>query len=192
MASRYEDEIWELVPDEPEPPPDHLVAFVRGLERADRALDLGCGDGRLTAFIEAGELTAADVSGVALDRARGRLPGVQLVELTPGARLPFADGSFELVTCLETIEHVVDLLSLLSEIRRVLRPGGRLALSAPAHGRVTGARIVLGGFERLFDPHSPHLRFLTRRSLKELLRDGGFTVERVRRSRGTLLAIASR
>lgn len=192
MASRYEDEIWELVPEEPGAPPDHLIAFVRGLEGVDRALDLGCGDGRLTAFIEAGEVTAADVSGVALDRARRRLADAVLVELTPGARLPFADGSFELVTCLETIEHVVDLQSLVSEIRRVLRPGGRLALATPAHGRTTGVRIVLEGFEREFDPGSPHLRFFTRRSLAELLADGGFTIERARRSRGTLLTIASR
>ncbi len=192
MASRYEDEIWELTPEDPGPPPGHLIAFVNGLERVDHALDLGCGDGRLSAMIEAGEVTAADVSGVALDRARRRLTDALLVELTPGTRLPFADGSFELVTCLEMIEHVVDLQSLVSEIRRVLRPGGKLALTTPAHGRATGVRIALQGFERDFDPRSPHLRFLTRRSLAELLGDGGFAVESVRRRRGTLLAVASR
>jgi hypothetical protein len=56
--SRYDDELWELVPDDPGPPPAHLRDFVRSLGRAERALDLGCGDGRLTAELDAGELTA--------------------------------------------------------------------------------------------------------------------------------------
>ena len=69
MASRFDDELWELVPAEPGPPPPHLVEFVRGLGPAGRVLDLGCGDGRLSAELDAAELTAADVSRVALDRA---------------------------------------------------------------------------------------------------------------------------
>src|SRR5215211_7893235 len=103
MASRFDDELWELVPVDPGPPPAHLAEFVRGLGRAGRVLDLGCGDGRLT-----DELTAADVSGVALERARARLPGVRAVELDPDEPLPFEDGSFDLVVAVETIEHVRD------------------------------------------------------------------------------------
>src|SRR6185436_1925572 len=47
MASRYDDELWELVPQEPGPPPAELVDFVRSLGHVGRALDLGSGDGRL-------------------------------------------------------------------------------------------------------------------------------------------------
>jgi predicted TPR repeat methyltransferase len=66
VASRYDDELWELVPGEPGPPPDHLRRFVSGLGRVEHALDLGCGDGRLTLELDAAALTAADVSRVAL------------------------------------------------------------------------------------------------------------------------------
>jgi SAM-dependent methyltransferase len=182
MASRYDDELWELVPLDPGPPPAHLAEFVHGLGRAERALDLGCVDGRLTASLDAGELTAADVSSVALERARARLPGAALVELEPDAPLPFAEGSFDLVLCAETAEHVRDLQLLLSEIRRVLVPGGELALTTPA-----SAPLVRPG-----NPLSPHLRRFTARSLRGLLDELGFEVRSLRRRRGTLLLRASR
>ena len=190
--TRYDDDIWRLVPEAPGPPPRRLVHFVRGLAPARRALDLGCGDGRLTAEIQASELVAADVSRVALDRAARRLPGVTTVALEPDAPLPFEDSGFDLVLCLETLEHVRDVQLLLSEARRVLEPGGRLAVTSPAHGRLTGLAVLLGGMERRFDPLSPHLRYFTRRSLAGVLRQMGFDLAAVRRSGGTLLAVASR
>jgi O-antigen biosynthesis protein len=192
MPSRYDDELWELVPEDPGPPPRELSEFVRSLEAAERVLDLGCGDGRLSAELRAGELTAADVSARALERAGRRLPGARLVDLEPDAPLPFADNEFDLVLCAETLEHVRDVQLLLSEVRRVLRAGGRLALTTPAHGRGTALAALVRGFERRFDPLSPHLRFLTRRSLRGLLEQLGFEVGTLRRRRGTLLAVATR
>jgi SAM-dependent methyltransferase len=190
--SRYDDELWELVPEERGAPPPHLRDFVRSLGSSGRALDLGCGDGRLTAELAATELTAADVSPVALARAGRRLPGARLAELRPDAPLPFGDGEFDLVLCAETLEHVRDVQLLLSEARRVLRPGGTLALTTPAHGRLSGLAVLAGGFERHFDPLSPHLRFLTRRSLRTLLRELSFEVVSLRRRRGSLLGLARR
>ena len=182
MASRYDDELWQLVPEHPGPPPAHLAAFVRRLGFVERALDLGCGDGRLTTELEAAELTAADVSAVALRRAAARLPGARLVELEPDAPLPLDDGGFDLVLCAETIEHVRDVQHFLSEIRRVLRPGGELALTTPAG-------LPLGRPE---DPLSPHLHRFTRRSLRRVLGELGFETRSLERRSGTLLARATR
>lgn len=182
MASRYDDELWELVPVDAGPPPAHLVSFVRGLGHVERALDVGCGDGRLTAELDAAQLTAADVSAVALERARGRLPEAALVELDPDAPFPLADSAFDLVLCAETVEHVRDVQLFLSEIRRVLRPGGELALTTPA-------APPLGRPE---DPLSPHLRRFTRRSLRRVLGELGFEVRSLERRSGTLLARATR
>ena len=190
--SRYDDELWELVPEHSHERPAHLREFVRSLGSVVRALDLGCGDGRLTAELEAAELVAADVSPVALERAGRRLPRARLCELEPDAPLPFGDGEFELVLCAEVLEHVRDVQLLLSEVRRVLRPGGILALTTPAHGRADGLAILATGFERRFDPLSPHLRFLTARSLGRLLDELGFEVASLRRRRGSLLALARR
>jgi SAM-dependent methyltransferase len=192
LSSHYDDEIWRLVPEDPGPPPTHLAAFVAGLPEVERALDLGCGDGRLGAHLDAARLVAADVSRVALDRARRRLPAAELVELEPDAGLPFEDTAFDLVLCAETIEHVRDVQLLLSEIRRVLRPGGTLALTTPAHGRLTGLDLAARGFERRFDPLGPHLRFFTARSLRGVLDRLGFDVMALRRSAGSLMAEATR
>jgi ubiquinone/menaquinone biosynthesis C-methylase UbiE len=182
------------VPEEPGPPPAHLVSFVAGLPEAEHVLDLGCGDGRLTVSLRAGALTAADVSDVALRRAARRLPDAELALLGVDEPLPFVDNEFELVLCAETVEHVRDVQLFLSEVRRVLRPGGGLALTTPAWSRWAVVwRVLFGaGFEREFDPLSPHLRFFSRRSLAQVLDAMGFEVDSIKRRSGTLLARATR
>lgn len=178
------------MPEDPGPPPRHLVEFARELPNAGEALDLGCGDGRLGAELRADTVVGADVSALALERARGRLARVE--RIAPDEPLPFADGSFDLVLCAETLEHVRDVQLLLSEVRRVLRPGGTLAVSTPAHSRLSALRLVASGWESEFQPLSPHLRFFTRRSLAHLLGDMGFGVASLRRRAGSLLAVARR
>lgn len=190
--SDYDDAIWEQVPEETEPPAGELSAWVRSLGPARSALDLGCGDGRLTGRLAADEVVGADVSGVALERARRRHPDIEFVPLEANRPLPFEDSSFDLVLCADTLEHVQDVQLLLSEVRRVLEPGGELAVSTPAHGRLTGLKILAGGFEDTFDPLSPHIRFLTARSLRALLDSMGFDVVRLDRKGPALLARATR
>ena len=193
MSSRYDDEIWQLVPEEPGPPPAHLAAFVRALDGRGRVLDLGAGDGRLSAELAASDLTLADVSRVALERAAARLPRAATVLTEPDAPLAMDDTSFDLVLCAETLEHVRDVQLLLSEARRVLVPGGTLAVTTPAHGRRTGLAVAARGFEHVFDPLSPHLRFFSARSLATLLDAAGFDlVAPVRTRVATLLAVATR
>jgi ubiquinone/menaquinone biosynthesis C-methylase UbiE len=191
-VSRYDDEIWRLVPEDAGPPPGHLLRFVQGLGPVETALDLGCGDGRLSVELLASRLTLADVSQVALERARRRLPEAEVVRLEADALLPLEDSTFELVLAAETLEHVRDVQLLLSEARRVLRPGGTLALSTPAHGRLTGLAVLARGFESRFDPLSPHIRFFTARSLRSVLAELGFEVASLWRESGTLMASATR
>jgi SAM-dependent methyltransferase len=188
----YDDEIWRLVPEDTGRPAAHLVRFVQDLGPVDRALDLGCGDGRLGSELQASRLTLADVSAVALERAHRRLPAAEAVSLRPDEPLPFEDSAFDLVLAAETLEHVRDVQLLLSEARRVLRPGGTLALTTPAHGRRTALAALIRGFERMFDPLSPHIRFFTSRSLRALLGDMGFDVVSLRREAGALVATATR
>ena len=166
--------------------------FVAGLDPAREALDLGCGDARLTAALRAEHLTAADISLVALKRARRRLPNATLVLIEPAERLPFEDEAFDLVLCADTLQEIQDVAHTVAEMKRVLRPGGTLALTAPAYGRLSGWSVLRHGFREQFDPRAPALRFLTPRSLGDLLDLAGFHPIEIERAEGRLLATAHR
>ena len=186
------DRVWSREREIRGPAPEPFASFVRELGQVDRALDLGCGDGRLTAELRAAELTGADISLVALRRARKRLPNATIVLLEPGHPLPFEPDSFDLVLCADTIQQVQDVAQLVADAKRILAPGGRLAVTAPAHGRHTGVRVLAGGFDERFDPREPALRFFTRRSLADLLDLAGFQEIEIAQGGGQLLATARR
>lgn len=154
-------------------------------------LDLGCGEGAIAAGLAAGgrRVTAADVSAVALERAARLHPELEgaLVRVPPAGPLPFADLAFDAVWCSQVIEQVVDVQGLLSELRRVLRPAGRLALTTAYHGRVRDGLAALVAFERAFPVTGSRLRCFTRRSLAETLVAFGFDDVRVQGAGGVPL-----
>jgi len=123
------------------------------------------------------DATGVDVAEAALRRARSRHPGVEFQLVPLDGPLPFEDGSFELVWTSEVIEHVADTARWLSEVRRVLAPGGRLLVTTPSHGRL---RVALRGVERFSEPLGDHLHLYTKRSLRLLLDEFGFDEVRVR------------
>lgn len=159
-----------------------LLERLRGeadrIERAPRVLDVGCGEGQFAdALARAGaEVLAVDVAGEAVRRARKRHPQLDIRLVEPEAALPLADAGFDVVWAGETIEHVADTAGWLSELRRVLRSGGVLLLSTPDHGPLSRLRLGLDrrAFEARFQPRSDHLRFYTRRALRDLLCDYRF------------------
>lgn len=114
------------------------------VSRFGTILDIGSGAGQILGHLlkEArsdATIVAADLSHKMLRRAKNRLrtdrPAFLAADLT---RLPFADASFDCVTCGWVIEHLPDPEPGLREMRRVLRPGGSLLLLA-TEDTVTGA-----------------------------------------------------
>lgn len=94
-----------------------------------RTLDVGCGGGLLAEeFARLGcAVTGVDPSEKSLEAARAHALEAGLAigyRQGVGERLPFPDGAFEIVYCCDTLEHVDDLDKVISEISRVLKPGG--------------------------------------------------------------------
>ena len=98
----------------------------------DTVLDVACGGGYLLMEAEYLGLEAhgIDIAQAAIDRARTFAPKAKL-ERGDAEVLPYADGSFEIVTCLGSLEHFLDPPKALEEMRRVLAPGGRAVVVVP-------------------------------------------------------------
>jgi len=170
----FYESFWEDAPADPEPWAwERRRALLLGEARpGERVLDLGCGSGRFMAALrDAGaDPVGVEIAGAALDRARAVAPGADLRLLEPDGSIPLEHGSVDLVWCSEVLEHVAGGVELLHEVRRVLRPGGRLLVTVPFHGRVKATAIALTRFDAHFDPQGQHLRFYTRASLAASLR----------------------
>jgi SAM-dependent methyltransferase len=136
-------------------------------DRTPRILDVGCGTGaNLELLGQFGDAEGVDVSTDALAFCRAR--GLQNVRHGAAEKLPYRDGSFDLVTALDVVEHLDDDVAGLSEMRRVLRPDGRALLFVPAF-------MFLWGVQ---DDVSNHRRRYTLGGLRRVVREAGFEVER--------------
>ena len=150
-----------------------------------RTLDLGCGTGRnLPLFPKEARAIGLDLSPDALRRARKRAPAVPLVRASAQA-LPFRDGAFETVVSGLVFCSVPDPAGALAEVRRVLRPGGRLRMLE--HVRATGALrarlqdLVQPAWTRIAGGCHPN------RQTERTVESAGFVIEEEgRRSKGTM------
>lgn len=129
-----------------------------------RTLDFGCGSKPFAnLFVNATEYVGVDVE------TSGHNHADSLVDVYyDGKTLPFADGSFDNVVAFEVFEHVFNLDVVLTEIRRVLKPGGRLLFSVP---------FGWDEHERPFD----FARY-TSFGLKHILAQQGYSVESMQRT----------
>jgi 2-polyprenyl-6-hydroxyphenyl methylase / 3-demethylubiquinone-9 3-methyltransferase len=176
----YHEALWQGVPQGSQPP--HFAVRSRFLlehvNPGERVLDVGCGEGHFTtALARAGaQALGIDVADEPLRRARARDGALELQQVADGEQWQLADAAFDAVWVGEVIEHVADTAAWLSEVRRVLRSGGSLLLSTPAHERLTLLHVALStrAFARRFDPRSDHLRFYNRQTLTRLIAEFGF------------------
>jgi ubiquinone/menaquinone biosynthesis C-methylase UbiE len=113
---------------------EHRARYRFALEFAlgQRVLDVasGAGFGLQMLRLVAASVIGVDVDMLALADAR-RLDQTAPLVRADATRLPLPDASVDVVTSFETVEHVPDACTLVAELRRVLRRGGRLVLSTP-------------------------------------------------------------
>jgi SAM-dependent methyltransferase len=145
-----------------------LVDWLRAQDvRGLRVLDVGCGDRPYEPLLAAAaEVVGFDVPGNAHADLHGSIDA-----------LPVEDGSFDVVLCLQVLEHVPDPAAAVRELRRVVRPGGRVLLST--HGIYP------------FHPNPDDLWRWTHSGLERLFRENGqWTSVTVRPGAGTAATVA--
>jgi len=115
-----------------------------GLRPGDRVLDMGCGAGRhaFEMYRRGADVMAFDRDVEELENVRnlftamaeaGEVPAGAAADVKEGdaLQLPFADGEFDRIVCSEVLEHINNDVQAITELVRVLRPGGTLAVSVP-------------------------------------------------------------
>ncbi len=140
-----------------------------------RTLDIGCGDGSVLEALRArtSESAGVDSSAAAVELTRARTPEADVVAADVQESLPFADASFDSVLMLDVIEHLTNPIAAIAEIRRVLRPGGLLAVTTPNAN--SPIRYLRG--RKWFGTADPgHVTLYTSFTLCHLLERAGFTI----------------
>ena len=143
-------------------------------------LDAGCGSGRtLLDLARYGEVAGIELNHEAAACAQDR--GDYDVRLGRLEELPWDDSSFDLITCLDVVEHIPDDVGALRELRRVSRPAGWLLVTVPAYQALWSSH----------DELNHHQRRYGRRALTAAARAAGWQVVRVTSFNSVLLAPAA-
>lgn len=157
----------------------HIVEGNGSLASEKRILEVGCGSTPILSRLGAGWQGAGlDVSMSALEQAQIKCPQALLLR-SDGKNIPFEDGIFDIVCMFDVLEHVEHEDKFLREIRRVLKPEGRLVLSVPA-GQWLWSDV---------DEQSGHYRRYSKRSCSKALRRNGFDPMSWRRYQFVLLPL---
>src|SRR6478735_220722 len=122
-----------------------------------KLLDFGCGSKPYRSLFNVEEYIGLDFEKTGHDHT-----GEQIDVFYDGKNIPFPDGYFDSILCSEVMEHLFDLPAVLKEMKRVLKPGGKILLTCP---------FVWGEHEAPYD----FARY-TRFALKELVEKEGFTI----------------
>jgi demethylmenaquinone methyltransferase/2-methoxy-6-polyprenyl-1,4-benzoquinol methylase len=181
------------------------LAAESAVRKGDRVLDAACGTGDLAIAdlkAGAGKVTGLDFSEKMLERARTKNTAIEWLQGDMLA-LPFADETFDAATVGFGVRNVEDLALGLRELRRVLRPGGRLAILEitqprgalrPFYSlwfdRVVPAlgKVLPGGDAYTYLPASVK-RFPTAERLADMLREEGFSDVRFKLMGGSIVAL---
>jgi SAM-dependent methyltransferase len=166
---------------------EHRIArLLLGLAPGDGVLDVACGPGNFSREFarsvgDTGLVVGIDASRPMLERAVSQRAGAGVDNLVfahgDAVTLPFRDNSFDAVCCFAALHLFADPFKALGHMRRVLTPGGRIAVLTTCRGRSAPLRT----FESLIESRSG-MRMFEQREIVTALERRGFTDVRQRTS----------
>lgn len=133
-----------------------------------RILEVGCGGGALLSYLEAKghRVTGVDVLEDAVRASRSMVTRGEVLQAEAGS-LPFPDASFDRLLAQHLVEHLEDITTTLVEWKRVLAPGGVMALCTPNRRYPCPSLFYDPGHVHIYDPDE----------LREVVESAGFRVE---------------
>lgn len=141
-----------------------------------KLLDIGCSDGQISRFFmdKGYDVKGIDISDKALAIARSK--GVSVDKVNIEKRLPYRDGSFDIIFCGETFEHLLSPSDLVKECYRILKPGGCLVATFPNISTLRNALLILAGslpcYSCIYD--GPHIRDFCMKEIGRLFQESKF------------------
>jgi methionine biosynthesis protein MetW len=181
---------WQKRKTDNQPIPDNVPSFLKSytaygsilneIPTGSVILDVGCGDGSVTQlYINKGKVTGIDISKEALKYAQRRKIHTIKHDLN-NLPYPFPKNSFDAITITDVLEHLLDPISILKELNRLLKSDGRLIVTVPNFARIGNRFKMFWGdptdllhFSKYGDSIE-HLQWFTKPKLNEYFRISGF------------------
>ena len=192
--SRTRQRIWEE------------IAFLFKANKNDKVLDLGCGNGRYYELLKHTDYIGTDNSEELIELAKEKYPEAKF-QVADALNLPFADNSFDQIYSIAVIHHIPSeelRLKFLQEIRRVLKPSGKVTLTAWKFHQKKERRLLIKytilkiigmsklDFMDILEPWAKktnrYYHWFSKRELEKLAKKAGFKIEEsgfTKNSRGT-------
>ncbi|MBT7952308.1 MAG: class I SAM-dependent methyltransferase [Gammaproteobacteria bacterium] len=154
-------------------------------------LDLGCGEGLFAKMLFVEQVdTGIDPNQHELDRARELEAYAEVIQCK-GDNIPKPDGSYNTILSNSVIEHIPDIIPILNEAYRLLKPDGRMYLTVPSDKfeqytlgsqflSFFGMQELQKKFRRFFNRFWDHYHFYTPEGWQKIISEAGYEVEDVR------------
>lgn len=146
----YDEEYYQALTSKMLPWHSRRAARQLGAVKGQAVLDVACGLGEWLDFFHsrgAVRVSGIDLSARAIEGCRQRIPSGDF-HVGAAETLPFNDASFDVVTCMGSLEHFVDKAAALGEMLRVAKPGARFVLLVPNAGFLTRRLGLYGGTQQ--------------------------------------------
>ncbi len=151
-----------------------IVAMVLSESSAkSRVLDVGCGDGRFINYLRQTDLRSVGIEFSIEAAKKTQRRGLSIC-LADGHILPFGDETFDIITCIEVLEHIIDYMDVLTEMKRVCTNRGKMVIVVPNFMRLNNRYMMVVGH---YPDYSEHVHHFTFSRLKQVLEQSGLKVE---------------